>query len=218
MDDPACDPRELERGFADLEAVNRWLGGHAASLAGLARLLPADGVEREVLDVGCGGGDTARAIADWARATGRRVRVLGVDLSPVAIERARARAGEREELEFRVADLHALPESRRYDAVHAALLLHHIPGEQAARALAKMFALARGGVVINDLHRHPAAYYAISAIMKVSGGALTKHDAPLSVLRAFRREELERLAQSAGLPRPELRWRWAFRWELLLRR
>ncbi|HLU48509.1 MAG TPA: hypothetical protein VK116_10505, partial [Planctomycetota bacterium] len=40
------------------------------------------------------------------------------------------------------------------------------------------------------------------------------NDGALSVLRAFTRRDWTDLARSAGLPRPHVRWRWAFRWEV----
>ena len=70
-----------------------------------------------VLDVGCGTGDLALAIAR------RGLQVLGLDLAPAAIEQARARAASLAPetaplVEFRVGDaLHPLLLGRRFGAV-----------------------------------------------------------------------------------------------------
>jgi hypothetical protein len=45
---------------------------------------------------------------------------------------------------------------------------------------------------------------------------LVQHDAPLSVARAFRREDWVELLERAGIARYELRWRWAFRWQVVV--
>jgi SAM-dependent methyltransferase len=65
-------------------------GGFAAGLApGLLRLLRRAGVERGlVVDLGCGSGIWARALADAG------YQVLGVDLSPAMLELARRRVPE----------------------------------------------------------------------------------------------------------------------------
>jgi hypothetical protein len=47
---------------------------------------------------------------------------------------------------------------------------------------------------------------------------MIRNDAPLSVLRAFQREDFRRLALEAGLPEPCIRWHWAFRWCVLFRK
>lgn len=217
MDDPAVDEGELESGLDDLHRFNRYLNGYATSVSGLRRLLPP-GVERlSVLDVGAGGGETARLLADWGARGGLDLSIEAIDRSPKAVARARAR-GESPSVRFACADLFALPPGRRYDVVHAALLLHHFPAGEAARALEKMWSLCRLGVVVNDLHRHPVAYYSAKALASLSRSRVTRHDAPLSVLRAFRKQELLDLASAAGLPEPELRWSWAFRWQLIARR
>lgn len=219
MDDPGLDPDELAETLGQLAVINERLGGHATTLAGLERLVPPDLREFDVLDVGCGGGDTARAIVEWARRRGQAARVHGIDLSAVTVACARRASAGRPGLDFTTADLFDLPAGRRYDVVHAALVLHHLPDEAAAKALAKMFALSRLGLVINDLHRHPAAYHAITAAAALArANRLIRHDGPLSVLRAFRRRDLEDLAGRAGLPAVEIFWRWAFRWLMTARK
>jgi hypothetical protein len=69
------------------------------------------------------------------------------------------------------------------------------------------------GFFINDLHRHPLAYHSIKWITKIfSKSYLVKNDAPLSVLRGFKRKEWKGLFQQAGIDNYELQWKWAFRW------
>ncbi|MEK7858605.1 MAG: methyltransferase domain-containing protein [Elusimicrobiota bacterium] len=219
MDEPGLDPAELAETLGELAFVNRSLGGYASTLNGLARLVPPGRREFTVLDVGSGGGDTARRIVEWARGRGLTARVHGVDLSPEAVDCARRAHGGLPGLEFSTCDLFDLPVTRKYDVVHAALVLHHLPDEAAVKALAKMYEHCRLGLVINDLHRHPAAYLAIKGLTALlSKNRLIRHDAPLSVLRAFDRGELADLACRAGLPAAEVSWRWAFRWLMVARR
>ena len=219
MDGDGLDPAELAETLGQLAFINRWLGGHAATLEGVARLIPSGRREFDVLDVGSGGGDTARRIVEWARGRGQVARVHGIDLAPEAVACARRAHAGVPGLEFSAADLFDLPATRKYDVVHSALVLHHLPDETAVKALARMFELSRRGLVINDLHRHRAAYLSIEALSALlSRNRLIRHDAPLSVLRAFRRGELEDLARRAGLPAPETSWRWAFRWLMVARR
>jgi hypothetical protein len=69
------------------------------------------------------------------------------------------------------------------------------------------------GFFINDLHRHPLAYYSISLLTRLfSKSYLVKNDAPISVLRGFTRDDWKRIFRDAGLDNYSCHWRWAFRW------
>ena len=46
---------------------------------------------------------------------------------------------------------------------------------------------------------------------------LVKHDAPLSVLRGFKKKELEELLNKAGILNYTIHWKWAFRWLVIVR-
>lgn len=108
----------------------------------LLSLVPRDAVS--VLDVGCGLGRLSAKLAN-----GRR-EVLGVDLSPEMIARARAKAGV-ERVSFRCGDfLEQDFGSRLFDCVISSATLHHVPAEI---AVPRMVGLLRPGgrLVIHDL-------------------------------------------------------------------
>jgi 2-polyprenyl-3-methyl-5-hydroxy-6-metoxy-1,4-benzoquinol methylase len=219
MDEPETADEELRGALRELESINRRLGGHASSLAGIRKLLPAGRGGFSVLDVGCGAGDLSRAVAAWARPRRLRAEVLGIDRSRAAVDYARERARGIQGLAFETQDLFALEGEGRFDVVHAGLVLHHFDGEDAFRALEAMFRLARLGVVVNDLHRHPLAFHAIRALSRlVWRHRLIRNDGPISVLRGFRRVELEDYLRRLGGPSAEIRWRWAFRWSVVIRK
>ena len=217
MDEEDLTADALRATFRELAAINRLLGGHAATLGALDALVP-DGTKRlRVLDVGCGDGEAAAIMLDWARARGMDAEVHGIDRSASTVRLAQEKS--RPGLTFTQDDLFHHDAARAYDIVHAGLMLHHCPGDKASDALAAMYARARLGVAVNDLHRHGAAYRAIKLLTRLaSRDRFIRHDAPVSVLRGFTRRELTELCRQAGLPRPDIRWRWAFRWQLTVRR
>ena len=72
---------------------------------------------------------------------------------------------------------------------------------------------AKVGFIINDLQRHWFAYYSIKFLTRLlNGSTLVKNDAPLSVLRGFRKEELNVLLESASVKQYSIKWEWAFRY------
>jgi hypothetical protein len=75
-----------------------------------------------------------------------------------------------------------------------------------------MARIARRGVVLNDLHRHPVPWALIRWItLAATRNEALRHDAPLSVARAFTARDWSALGAEAGL---DLRFRrtWAWRW------
>ena len=76
---------------------------------------------------------------------------------------------------------------------------------------------AEKGFFIADLHRHPLAYYSIKLLTGLfSKSYLVKNDAPLSVLRGFSRKEWEALLAQPGIKNYSIRWKWAFRWLIIV--
>jgi len=208
---------ELDQTLRELRVINRRLGGHTTSLRALDELLHRTGRGRDrdgtlsVLDVGGGSGDAAPAMVAWGARRGIDVRVTVADIHPQTVETARAHVAGVAGVEVLRADLFAVPEAS-YDVVHAALFLHHFDGDDAVRALAAMRRIARVGVVVNDLHRHPVPWALIRWITGAcSRNRLIRADAPHSVARAFTADDWRRLGPAAGLA---LTWRrsWAWRW------
>jgi hypothetical protein len=103
---------------------------------------------------------------------------------------------------------------RRFDIVTASLFLHHMSPERTSDAVAAIDRLAVRGVIISDLLRSPFTWAAVGALALVTGNRIVRHDAPLSVRRAFRVGELSRLATAAGLPHLRARREGRFRLSL----
>ena len=94
-----------------------------------------------VLDVGCGTGTTSIAAARHAR------QVLGVDLSPVLIERARARAARHANMAFEVADAQTAAFEPTFDVVISRFGLMFFADPRAAFANLRR-ALVPGGRLV----------------------------------------------------------------------
>jgi SAM-dependent methyltransferase len=104
-------------------------------------------------------------------------------------------------LELGVADGRALPfEAGAFDIAHSSLVIHHLEPGEAVDFLAEMRRVSRRGVVVNDLLRGRGFWAAAWAGSRVlSRNRLTRHDAPLSVRRAYSLRELRDLIAAAGL-------------------
>ncbi|RTQ49792.1 methyltransferase domain-containing protein [Hymenobacter gummosus] len=218
MDDLTLASDALRRNLDELEIINTRLGGYSVVTQALGRLVGRRQRPLQVLDVGSGGGDTLRYLARWARRRRLPVELVGVDANAFMVEYAAGRSREYAEISFEQQDIFSADfAARRPDVITSSLFCHHFTDEQLVQMLRQWQRQARVAVVVNDLHRHPLAYHSIRWLTRLLGGShLVQHDAPLSVLRAFRRRDWQRLLRQAGIGRYRLRWRWAFRWQLVL--
>src|ERR671916_26171 len=75
-------PEEYEGCLRELRRVNRWLGDSRALRRSVLPGLGRDSLrEFSLLDVGAGSGELLREVALWSRASGRRARLVGLELN-----------------------------------------------------------------------------------------------------------------------------------------
>jgi 2-polyprenyl-3-methyl-5-hydroxy-6-metoxy-1,4-benzoquinol methylase len=220
MDDLTLANEALRQNLDELETINTWLGGYAPVLNALARLHARFPTNRplRVADLGSGGGDTLRHMAQWARKKGVALELTGIDANQFMLDYATAKSTDYPEISYRKFDIFS-PEfqSEPYDVLICSLFCHHFTDDELVVLLRQWQQQAQVAVVINDLHRHWLAYHSIKWLTRLLGGSyLVRHDAPLSVARAFRRADWVALLAKAGITNYELRWRWAFRWQVVI--
>ncbi len=93
-----------------------------------------------VLDAGCGTGAISRDLARWANVD----EVVGIDPSPVFLEKARELAADIPNLRFEEGDARSLPyEDAAFDAVIFHTCLCHVPGPE--KAVEEAFRVLRPG-------------------------------------------------------------------------
>lgn len=190
MDDPDCDPHALARTFRRFALVNALVSGwRAAWRTHVVPALPANGRGR-VLDLGCGGGDLARAIVRWAAADGFDVEVVGVDPDERAI--AAATRSTPRGVTFRQQSSGDLVRTgERFDVVVSNHVLHHLGDEERSGFLADSERLAAGRSLHSDIRRSAEAYrsYALASPF-VAAGTFVRVDGLRSIRRAFTLPEL----------------------------
>ena len=207
LDGPLDDPEVLIGNLRDLRRVNRWLGGVALSRAAIDALvgrLADSGTAITLLDVGTGGADIPVALlADWQR-RGRRLEVTAIDSRPEVIfaaRMARPAIDRVSRLNLTTADGRSLPyPDDSFDVVHASLVLHHLDAPDAVALLREMARVCRRGVVINDVQRSRLYWWGARLVAHLATrNAYSRHDAPLSVRRAYTIGEAKALLAVAGL-------------------
>ncbi|MFN7946523.1 MAG: methyltransferase domain-containing protein [Blastocatellia bacterium] len=193
---------ELIDSLDDLRRVNRWLGGTRALTRHLFPLIEQLRRRRiRLLDVGTGSADIPATIVEWGRRRGIEIDFVVLDLNELATQTARAQTAAYPEIKVVQADAMMMPfANQSFDFVLATLFLHHLTAAQAARVLTDFARVARAAFIINDLRRHPVAYYSIKVLTRIfTRNRLVRHDAAVSVLRGFTESDLQELAQAARL-------------------
>lgn len=211
LDGPLGDAATLAGNLRDLRRVNRFLGGTALSARAIDALVDATRSEAPVgaiarptrlLDIGTGAADIPIALLQSWRASGRDLDVTAIDSRPEVVAAANGEAGAVDlRLHLAVADGRDLPyDDGSFDVTHASLVLHHLEPEDAVALLREMRRVARLGVVINDLARGRLAWLGAWLLAHVAtGNAFTRHDAPLSVSRAYTTAEARAMFERAGM-------------------
>jgi SAM-dependent methyltransferase len=205
---------DIRQNMKELDAINSKLGGHDITLKGVRSftdVLKSGGIIR-ILEIGCGGGDNLRIVKHFAERNGLNVQLSGVDINPECIAFARSR-NENSGIDFACSDYIDYKPGISPDIIFSSLFCHHFTEPELLYMLLWMKENSRSGFFINDLHRHPLAYYSISFLTRLfSQSRLVKNDAPLSVKRGFRKEDWKKLFRAAGLAGYKIHWCWAFRW------
>jgi SAM-dependent methyltransferase len=204
LDQTGLDAAELAANLRDISTVNRVAGGTAIVLRYLPELL--DDVPRdcpaEILDLATGGGDIPRALVTWADRQNRPLQMTVTDRSPQILAEARRTLAGVPGVTCGVCDARAVPmPDRSFDVVLCSLALHHFAPEDSVQVLREMDRLSRIGFILNDIRRCLAGYVAAWGASRVATrNRLTRHDMPLSVLRAYTPDELRALLRQAGIP------------------
>jgi SAM-dependent methyltransferase len=201
LDAPDVDDATLRRNLADIRRINARLGWTRYAANYVVRVAQAHGLSQfSLLDVACGSADIALAIARRARARGIGASMLATDVSDqvvrVAAEQCAGVAGVRVERQ----DALDLPYANSaFDIALCTLALHHFDPEPATEVLRNLGRVGQQ-VIIFDAERSPLALgwaWLLTRLWRMD--AMTRHDAPMSVARAYTRDELAALAHRAEL-------------------
>ena len=210
MDQPDLEPdqhRQALRGLARLNLLSRSVGILWPRVRSLARRL---GRPVRILDLATGGGDVPLGLWRRAERAGVPVDILGLDISPCALQVAQARAQRAQAaLQFAQADaLHdELPGD--HDIVMCSLFLHHLDEHDARALLGRMAAATRHMVLVNDLVRSRGGLFlAAAAARLLTRSPVVWTDTARSVRAAFTVGELGGLAAAAGLDGVRLTRHW----------
>lgn len=220
IDDLELDNDALRQNLEELALINKYLGGNQVTVSGLKKLIANSNHQSQltIADLGCGGGDMLMVMANWAKKKGIKSQFIGIDANDFMIDFAKKRTANYPDISYLHENIFSEEfKEKSFDIITMTLFCHHFDDESLVKIFKQFKKQSRIGIVINDIHRHWFAYHSIAWITKLFlKSYLVKNDAKLSVWRAFRRSDLEKIIQEAGFTKYSIRWKWAFRWEVVL--
>ena len=218
IDEPGIPFSEWEICLNELNVVNKYLGGHKITVEGVKDILKSTDKRKQhitICEIGCGGGDNLKAIHKWINKS-MPVKYIGVDINKACTDFATDNC-RKLDAAFVCSDYRKATFVEKPDIIFNSLFCHHFANEQLVEMLRWMKTNSVKGFFINDLQRHPLAYHSIKTLTHIfSRSYLVKNDGPISVLRGFRKDEWKQLLEKAGITRYSIRWRWAFRYLVIV--
>lgn len=217
MDDLEISGPVIAQTLQELDVINRKLGGNAISLTAFRKLIKKHPIS-SLADLGCGGADILIAMARIAQKHQKRVHFTGIDANEHIVEYARHHTREWSNVSVKCENIFSSSfQQSYYDVIHCCLFLHHFTNEQLLELFTSFKRQAKVAIIVNDLHRHWMAYHSIKLITRFfSRSYMVRNDAAVSVARGFKKSELKQILKAAGISNYSIRWRWAFRWQLVI--
>ena len=203
----------LHQNLRELDILNRTTGGHSISLRGIKQLITDPKKWYHIVDLGCGSGDSLKAIAHWARKHKFNVKLTGVDMNAHAIDYLKIHCATFPEISGFFGDYQDYMENNKtVDIVLCSLFCHHLSDNELLSLFSWFKVEAGVGFVINDLKRNWLAYYSAWIFTRLFNGTkLARNDGPISVLRGFKFNELDNLLIKSSITNYSIKEQWIFR-------
>jgi len=204
LDEPGHSRETLAGNFRDIAFLNRWFGGWNLVDRCLQPFLPDERpATLTVLDLASGAADVPLALARRWQKRGVTLAITALDIDPAIIALAQEAAKRENSGCFRAvaADAFNYPfsEGQRFDFVTCSLAFHHFSPEMCIEMLCLMGRLTGRAFVVNDLRRSWFGWAGSKLLTwLVARHPFTRHDGPLSVLRAYTTGEMEALINAAN--------------------
>ena len=198
LDEDLGTAAEIASSLVDLRGINARFGGTSTTLHLLKRVVAdCDCRELSLLEVAAGAGDVSLAAQRHLAQQGINLRVTLLDRMVSHLNAAAATAV--------CADALHLPfRDNAFDVVSCSLFAHHLEPDDLRQFVRDALRTCRRAVVINDLIRSRLHLCLVYAALPLFRSRLTRHDAPVSVRRAYTIGEMHHLLQDVPNSRVEI--------------
>lgn len=220
MDDFDMKGEVLRDALDKIAKINQLLGGNKLTLEGVKNILKQNPNQEKItiVDVGCGNGDMLRTLADYAGNNGIKLELIGIDANQFTVDYAQKLSSQYPNISYRCEDVFDKAfEKLHYDIVLCTLTLHHFKEDEIIKLLSVFKTNAKLGIVINDLQRSNISYRLFQGLCFVFGlNDMSREDGLVSILRGFKKLELEQFSKKLQFKNYSIDWKWAFRYQWII--
>lgn len=220
MDDFSMDNDGLVTALDDIARINQLLGGNSVTLDGVKTLIkdfPKDQLIT-IIDFGCGGGDMLRMLSKYGAENNLQFKLIGIDANEATIRHAEKCSTEFENISYLAEDIFLYDFSKfSIDIALITLTLHHFKDDGIINIMKVIYNLVKKGIVVNDLQRSKMAYRLFQVIIFIFRlEKMTANDGLISILRGFKRKDLEKFSTQLNFKKVSIQWKWAFRYQWII--
>lgn len=221
MDDFEMEGEVLRDALDKIASINKLLGGNNVTLEGVKTLLKSKPKTQlvRITDIGCGNGDMLRTLADYANKENLNFTLKGIDANLFTIDHAKKLSESYPNISYECSDIFDdLQETEECEIYLCTLTLHHFKDDEIIKLMTRLKQSAKIGIVINDLHRSVLAYKLFRALCVVFRlNDMSREDGLISILRGFKKADLLEYARKLNLKSSSVKWKWAFRYQWIIK-
>jgi len=201
LDADSLDDAAIDANLRDIRRINGVLGWKAFTVQRVGKIIQQLSLPSvKLLDVCAGSADMPLAIANWSRQQSIDTSIVATDIAPQIVRIAKQQAKDVHSIRVETANALDLPYAdHSFDIVLCTLALHHFDPDKAAKLLQNMARVGKH-LLVFDIERSTLAYLGAVLLTRVIPmNYMTRHDAPVSVRRAYTVREIQHIIQQAGL-------------------
>lgn len=220
MDDFSLESEELIGALDQIASINQLLGGNKLTLHGIKELLKNSDTSKTIIiaDIGCGNGDMLRMLAKYGKKQNLNFKLIGIDANAFTIDYAKKLSQDFTNIDYLCMDIFSEDFNElKYDIVLCTLTLHHFTTAQIDKVMNVLNKNASIGIVVNDLHRSKLAYRLFELVSVIFNlNRMSRNDGLISILKGFKKKELEHFSEKLNLKNYSINWKWAFRYKWII--
>jgi 2-polyprenyl-3-methyl-5-hydroxy-6-metoxy-1,4-benzoquinol methylase len=212
MDDFNMQGAILNDSLNSLSSINKLFGNTPITLKAVKKVLNTD-VKRvfHIIDLGCGGGDNLRAIADWCLENNREVQLTGIDGNSHIIEYAKQQVSNIRYIQANILD--AEFEIEPCDILISSHFIYRFTDNELAIFTAKSAKKVSTAIIFSELQRSTISYYLFNVVSRLMPfNKMVINDGSNAIKNSFKKEELRCVFDKIKISSYTIKWKWAFRY------
>lgn len=222
MDDLQLWNEEVKNTLINLDRINNLFGGTKLFISSCLNIIYKKSYAYvsswNILDIGCGSGDSLNKLAQRLEKNNINYLLKGVDANRAIAQYATSITKANKNIKIVAANIFDdIDLFKNIDIVHGSLFFHHLTDEEILLTLKRIEASDVKAIIINDLHRNRIAFSLFKIIAPfLNLTSMAKKDGAISIKRGFTKKDFDNISLEMKNWNYSIKWKWAFRYQVIL--